>query len=201
MENLLQPFPSEASPEETEVDRILGEVARRHRIIVSPGDPMVVVLTMFELVLGRYLQQADAILQGQRVAMTGTLERATLTAKTLAESLVTGAADYHVKTTRAAAESAAADIRRASEEALAQIGMAARNARWLLWLSWLSIAALVAVAIGVWIGIWISPEVRQPASRCAVTAGLSTPPPSSGPGAFRARGIPPEQFERVGVNL
>ncbi len=74
MENLLQPFPSEASPEETEVDRILGEVARRHRIIVSPGDPMVVVLTMFELVLGRYLQQADAILQGQRAAMTGTLE-------------------------------------------------------------------------------------------------------------------------------
>jgi hypothetical protein len=177
MENLLQPFPSEASPEETEVDRILGEVARRHRIIVSPGDPMVVVLTMFELVLGRYLQQADAISQGQRVAITGTLERAALTAKTLAESLVTGAADYHVKTTRAAAESAAADIRRASEEAFAQIGLAVRNARWLLWLSWLSIAALVAVAIGVWIGIWISPEVR-PASRCAVTAGLSTPPPA-----------------------
>ena len=178
MENFLQPFPSEASPEETEVDRILGEVARRHRIIVSPGDPMVGVLTMFELVLGRYLQQADAISQGQRVAITGTLERATLTAKTLAESLVTGAADYHVKTTRAAAESAAADIRRASEEAFAQIGLAVRNARWLLWLSWLSIAALVAVAIGVWIGIQISPEMRQPASRCAITAALSTPPPA-----------------------
>ena len=58
-----------------------------------------------------------------------------------------------LKTTRAAAEAAAADIRRASEEALAQIGLAARNARWLLWLSWLAIAALVAVAIGVWIGI------------------------------------------------
>ena len=61
--------------------------------------------------------------------------------------------------------------------AVANVSGRSPGARWLLWLSWLSIAALVAVAIGVWIGIWISPEVRQPASRCAVTAGLSTPPP------------------------
>jgi hypothetical protein len=176
MENSAPHLHSEATAEETEIDRILGEVARRHRIIVSPSDPMVVVLTMFELVLARYLQQTDSALLAQRAAMSRTIETATATAKAVAQALVTAAADYHVKTTKAAIDEAAANINRASNEALEKIHLAARNARWLLWLSWGSIAIMIAIGFGVWIGILISPEIRKPPSpRCNVDAAASVP--------------------------
>ena len=138
---------------------------------------MVVVLTMFELVLARYLQQTDQRCWLERAAISRTVENATATAKTVAETLITAAANYHVKTTQAATEQATANISRASEEALAHIRQAVRNARWLLWLSWGSIAVMIAIGLGVWIGILISPEVRKaPPSRCSVTAASAAAP-------------------------
>ena len=75
MESLAPPFPSEPDPDE-EIRRIIGEVAKRHKIVVGPDDPTLAVLTMLELVAGRYLERADAMLQTQREGMLGAMERA-----------------------------------------------------------------------------------------------------------------------------
>ena len=172
MESLASPFPSEPDPDE-EIRRIIGEVAKRHKIVVGPDDPTLAVLTMLELVAGRYLERADAMLQTQREGMLGAMERAAGASKTAVEGLVTAAAGYHVKTTRSSAVEMAATVTKAGAVALEKIELATKNAQWLLWISWASLIALVAIAIGVGIGTWISPDAKTPALHCpAVAAGL-----------------------------
>jgi hypothetical protein len=162
-----------------EIQWLIGEVAKRHKIVMGPQDPALAVITMLELVLGRYLERTDAMLQSQRDSVTGAMERAAAASRAAAEGLVTAAADYHVKSTRASAEEMAAALTKAAATALDKVELASRNTQRLLWFSWASIVALVAVAIGVGIGIWISPDFKAPASHCLrVTAGLS--PASSG---------------------
>ena len=177
MESLPPPFPSEPDPDE-EIRRIIGEVAKRHKIVVAPEDPTLTVLTMLELVASRYLERADAMLQTQREGMLGAMERAAGASKTAVEGLVTAAADYHVKTTRGSAVEMAATVTKAGAMALEKIELATKNAQWLLWIGWASLIALFAIAIGVGIGTWISPDVKTPALHCpAVAAGF--PPASS----------------------
>jgi hypothetical protein len=45
-----------------EIQRLIGEVAKRHKIVMGPQDPALAAITMLELVLGRYLERTDAML-------------------------------------------------------------------------------------------------------------------------------------------
>ena len=65
MDSFPPSLPSEPGSAE-EIHRLIGEVAKRHRIILAPGDPLFVMLTLLELVTGRYLEKADAILKAER---------------------------------------------------------------------------------------------------------------------------------------
>jgi hypothetical protein len=73
--------------------------------------------------------------------------------------LITSAANYHVKTTRAAVEELAAALTQAAAVERARVETLARDARRLVWLGALVWVAILSVAIGVAMGAWLAPVV------------------------------------------
>ena len=165
---------SHAEPDPAEeIRRLVGEIARRHNIVVAPDDPLFVVLTMLELVAGRYLEKNEAALQAQREAWTDALDRAEARAKAVAEGLITAAAQYVAVTTRAPLAEYVEAIKAASAAEWAKIDAAAagmraqaKKARWVLWGSAISLAVLSAILIGTAIGAWLAPDTANRFSTC-----------------------------------
>ena len=151
MEN--SPFSSETPPEQDdETQRLIGEVAKRHGIVLGSGDPLCVVLTVLELFLDRYLSRLDGMFQAHQAVSFEALDRSSEAAKAVAEQLITSAANYHVKTTRAAAEELAAALAQAAAAERVRAETLARDARRLVWIGALVWVAILSVAIGVAIG-------------------------------------------------
>ena len=164
--------PAEPDPA-GEIRRLVGEIARRHGIVVAPDDPLFVVLTMLELVAGRDLEKTEDSLRVQREAWIGALDQAEARARAAAEGLITAAAQYVATTTRAplaeyveAIKAAAAVEWAKIDAAAAEMRAEAKKARWVLWGSAIALAVLSAILIGTAIGAWLAPDVRagsQPA--------------------------------------
>jgi hypothetical protein len=152
------PFSSETPPEpDDETQRLIGEVAKRHGIVLGSGDPLCVVLTVLELFLDRYLSRLDGMFQAHQAVSFEALDRSSEAAKAVAEQLITSAANYHVKTTRAAAEELAAALSQAAAAERVRVEKLARDARRLVWIGALVWVAILSVAIGVAIGAWLTP--------------------------------------------
>ena len=158
MEN--SPYSSETPPEpDDETQRLIGEVAKRHGIVLGSGDPLCIVLTVLELFLDRYLSRLDGMFQAHQAVSFEALDRSSEAAKAVAEQLITSAANYHVKTTRAAVEELAAALAQAAAAERARVETLARDARRLVWIGALVWVAILSVAIGVAIGAWLAPAV------------------------------------------
>jgi hypothetical protein len=143
-------LPDEARDEE--VKRLIGEIARRHNILVPPSDPLFVVVSALELVIARYLERTDAMLQAQREACLAASERHATNAKAVGEQIVTAAGDYGVKLLRTSAQEISETITRSGQAELAKLHAASTEARRLLWLGSFVSTAGVAAAVGVAIG-------------------------------------------------
>jgi hypothetical protein len=178
------PFSSEPplKPDD-ETQRLIGEVAKRHGIVLGSGDPLCIVLTVLELFLDRYLSRLDGMFQAHQAVSFETLDRSSEAAKAIAEQLITSAANYHVRTTRAAADELAASLAQAAAAERARVEMLARDARRLVWIGGVVWVAILSVAIGVAIGAWLAPSAAQnsnrtsgPISRCSSNLGTILEP-------------------------
>ncbi|MBI4723990.1 MAG: hypothetical protein HY765_03040 [Rhodomicrobium sp.] len=165
MDSLLPSLPSEPGNAQ-EIERLIGEIAKRHKIILAPGDPLFVVLTLLELVTGRYLEKEDVILQAQREASAGAMERAAGSAKMTAEGLITAAADYVAKTSRSSAGELTEALTRAAAAERARIDLAAKDARRLLWTGSIVLAVLFSILAGIAIGTWLAPDAKDRLLHC-----------------------------------
>ena len=148
-------LPLSSPPDETredEVQRLIGEIARRHNILVPPGDPLFVVVSALELVIGRYLERTDAMLQAQRETSLAASERHAANAKAVAEHIVTAAGDYAVKLLRKSAQDFAEAITGSAKTELAKIDAASKEVRRLLWLGAFVSGVGVSVALGIAVG-------------------------------------------------
>jgi hypothetical protein len=155
MEN--SPYSLETPPEQDdETQRLIGEVAKRHGIVLGSGDPLCIVLTVLELFLDRYLSRLDGMFQAHQAVSFEVLDRSSEAAKAVAEQLITSAANYHVKTTRASAEELAAALTQGAAAERARVETLAREARRLVWIGALAWVALLSIAIGVAIGAWLA---------------------------------------------
>jgi hypothetical protein len=158
MEN--SPYSLETPPEQDdETQRLIGEVAKRHGIVLGSGDPLCIVLTVLELFLDRYLSRLDGMFQAHQAVSFEALDRSSEAAKAVAEQLITSAANYHVKTTRAAAEELAAALAQVTAAERARLETLARDARRLIWIGGLVWVAILSLVIGVAIGAWLAPAV------------------------------------------
>lgn len=151
------PFLETPLEPDDETQRLIGEVAKRHGIVLGSGDPLCVVLTVLELFLNRYLTRLDGMFQAHQAVSFEAMDRSSDAAKAIAEQLITGAAHYHVKTARDAVEELAAALAQAAAAERARIERLAKDARRLIWIGGLLWAAILSVAIGMAIGAWLAP--------------------------------------------
>src|SRR5258706_317985 len=160
MDNLLPSLPSQSDQDE-EIQRLVGEVAKRHKIIVAPNDPLFVYLTLLELVLARHLDKSDSILQSHRDAYLDAMDRAAASAKETGTQLITAAADYVSKQARASIGDLSEALTRSAAAERAKIDLAARDARRVLWLGSCVLAAVFSILVGIAIGTWLAPAAKD----------------------------------------
>lgn len=77
-----------------DVQRLIGEVAKRHNVLLGPSDPILVTLTLNELVLAQYVERLIATLeQAEDRTAAGSAQQITA-ARELAGKLVTETGGY-----------------------------------------------------------------------------------------------------------
>jgi hypothetical protein len=94
-----------------ELDRLISEVARRHHILIDRNDPILVTVTLNELVLERMVARIEAGAQAARAEIAAGAAQQIEAAKTIASRLITAAAGYADEQFRLAAKSAADDLK------------------------------------------------------------------------------------------
>ncbi|MBJ7532579.1 hypothetical protein JDN40_00265, partial [Rhodomicrobium vannielii ATCC 17100] len=157
-----------------EIHRLIGKVAKRHRIILAPGDPLFVVLTLLELVTDRYLEKADAILTAERDASLDAMERAAASAKTTGEGLITAAADYVAKTVRSSTAELTDALTSAAAAERAKIELAAKDGRRVVWIGATLLAILFSILTGIAIGIWLAPDANGRFLNCPISEKIAS---------------------------
>ena len=126
-----------------DVQRLIGEVAKRHNVLLGPSDPILVTLTLNELVLTQYVERLTvAIEQAQDQTAAGSAQQIAA-ARELAGKLVTDAGGYVAGQVEDAGRAVQAQLLaslgrqvQAAQEAAQQAAIARRTALY---------AALVAV--------------------------------------------------------
>ena len=82
--------------EEPHFDReaLIGEIAKRHKILLDPDDPAFALITINEIVLSRAIAIVEAKLEAIEQRLTQISEKQTETAKAIGEAIITAGAAY-----------------------------------------------------------------------------------------------------------
>ena len=84
-------------------ERLIGEVAKRHDLLLSRDDPVLVTVTLNELILAEALAQLRASVEAAGEDIAASAAKHIEASKVIAEQLITAAADYVANEVRAAA--------------------------------------------------------------------------------------------------
>jgi hypothetical protein len=77
-----------------DVEALIAEVAKRHKILLAPEDPAFALVTLNELVLSHFLAIFDAKMEAFECQISRISARQTETAKVIGENLITAGAAY-----------------------------------------------------------------------------------------------------------
>jgi len=77
-----------------DVQRLIGEVARRHNVLLGPDDPILVTLTLNELILTGYLERVQALLEAAQDQTSAGTAQHLVAAQETAARLVSEAGGY-----------------------------------------------------------------------------------------------------------
>jgi hypothetical protein len=75
-------------------DALRKEVAVKHGVLLGPDDPILVTVTLHDLVLGRYVEVLSAQNAGHAKALSAALAEQVEQSKALGGRIITEAADY-----------------------------------------------------------------------------------------------------------
>lgn len=142
--------------ERLNIDRLIGEIARRHNLLLSKDDPILVTVTLNELVLIEALRGLEGAIESARHSMSANAMLQMESAKEIASRIITAAADYADQEIRAAGTAAATDIRdslKAPQGQASQIILAAREIYGASW--WAAATALCSAFIAAGIAVAI----------------------------------------------
>ena len=144
--------------ERWEIEEVIGEVARKHNLLLSPDDPLLVIVTLNEAILRRLIaRQTEAIEAAQDQISAGAAQQIE-TAREVAGLIVTGAADYVAGQVRAAMtalkEDLLATVAAQKAEAL-HAAQAARQAQRTAWYAAITVLVAIGVLLGVAVGLML----------------------------------------------
>ena len=112
-----------------EIERLIGEVAKRHNALLGRDDPIFMAVTLNELIIAHALEQVKAAVEASQDQISAGTVQQIATAKTIAASLITSAADHVAAQMRAAAADAAQQIQLAVADELRGARLAAKTAQ------------------------------------------------------------------------
>ena len=75
-------------------EALIGEVAKRHKILLDPDDPAFALITINEIVLSRAIAIVEAKLEEMERLLAQISEKQTETAKAIGENIITASAAY-----------------------------------------------------------------------------------------------------------
>ena len=151
--NSKQPFEAQGPEPRLEIERLIGEVAKRHGVLIGRDDPVFMTITLNEIVLKRALQEMRAAVTAAQDEMAAGMAQQTAAAKTIGETIITAAAKHVETQLRSAANDAAQEINTALAARLAEARAAADRAtaatRIAEWAAGFAVAAAVAIILVV----------------------------------------------------
>ena len=144
--------------ERSDIQLAIGEIAKRHNILLSPDDPLLVLVTLNEVILRRLLdKQTAAISASQDQIAAGTAQQLHA-AKDIAAAIITRAAQFLDEGLREATEAHKRELLAAAaagKEGLASYVTAARAASRSAWYGAVTVIAVACTALGITIGMLI----------------------------------------------
>jgi hypothetical protein len=142
----------------SDIQRLIGEAARRHGVLLEPNDPLFVAVTLNEMALAGLIGRVEAALQAAQDQVSAGAVQQREAAKALAGQVIAGGVEALTRANaRAAAEQMAA-IRETLAEELAAFRRAsaeAQEARRSAWLAALTVAGAVCLMIGAAAASWL----------------------------------------------
>jgi hypothetical protein len=141
------------------INAVIDEVARRHKIRLAPDDPILATVTINEHVHKVFSDHLERLVEGVSNQATDRLAAQIETAKGSASKLVNDAGAWSAENLKAASKSAAEDIKSAVASALSTVQAdiaAARRAKTVA--IWAAVVALVVggAFLGGAIGFWLA---------------------------------------------
>ena len=129
-----------------DLQRLIGEVAKRHNLLLRYDDPVLVLLTLNELTLNGLITHIEGAVQAAQDQISAGVTQQREAAKAVAEQVIAGGAEHMARANRNAVAELQAAIKSAKAEELAAVkraGVEAQEARREAW--W---AAIVATGVG-----------------------------------------------------
>jgi hypothetical protein len=139
--------PSKLGVDHIEIERLIGEVAKRHNALLGRDDPIFMTVTLNELIIARALERVLATVEASQSQIAAGTAQQIIASKTIAASLITSAADHMAGQIRAATTEAVEQIRTAVIMELRDARLAAESAQKAKRVAWWAVGAAIAAAI------------------------------------------------------
>jgi len=110
-----------------DVQRLIGEVARRHNVLVDPGDPLFAAVTLNELVLAEHLEKVREALIRSEAAIEAAAGKHAEHARHVAARLLTEAGTQVGEQIRAASMSLRQQLEKSIENSVRSARSAAQE--------------------------------------------------------------------------
>lgn len=107
---------------------LIAEVAVRHKVLLDEKDPILVTLTLSELVLGRYVENVNQLGEDHQKALAAALAEQLALAKETGGRIITDASSYVADEIRKTLDSALAKAGKSIQQDIATAQAASRAA-------------------------------------------------------------------------
>jgi TRAP-type C4-dicarboxylate transport system substrate-binding protein len=77
-----------------DMQQLIGEVAKRHRVILNESDPIFITITLNDLLLAEHVERMRAIVEENATLASASTAQQVEATKKLASQLITGAGVY-----------------------------------------------------------------------------------------------------------
>jgi hypothetical protein len=139
------------------VKQLIGEVAKRHNLLLPHDDPVFAILTLNELALGGLIERVEAAVEAAQDQVSAGAVQQREAATALAQQVISGGAEALAKANAKAAAELQAAIKATLADELAAVRRAAaeaREARQSAWQAALAAAGVVCLLIGAAAASW-----------------------------------------------
>ena len=142
----------------TEVQELIAAVAKKHKLVLAVDDPVLVTVSLNELLLSRYVEKITAAVETVEARTAAGSAQQVEAAKTIARQIVTGAGDYVAERVKAAALEAQIALAELGQRQIAEMKQtlcAAQRTVRVIWYGAATVLASLALVVGLGVGYWL----------------------------------------------